>query len=114
MKLPVDKDLFSEFIEKSDIFGLTQKYMYEYLKNWYSDDKTRFIENMRADLDTVLSKYHFYEEKVSFDKNFNFEPPADTITCIICITHEDDDICIDYRYKAIFDYGLNIIDDYMF
>lgn len=56
-----------------------------------------------------MSTYHFCDEKASFDKNFNFEPALDTITCIIGIHDEEDDYLTQYR--VIFDYNLNIIDD---
>ena len=46
---------------------------------------------------------------VSFNKDFGFDPPLDTITCIIAINDDEDDHCMFYR--AIFDCDLNIIDD---
>ena len=64
---------------------------------------------LRADFDTVMEKYHFYDRMVSFNKNFEFEPPLDTITCIIAINDDEDSYCASYR--AIFDYDMNIIDD---
>ena len=109
MKLPIDKDVFNTFINDSNIFNLTKKAMYQCLDNWHNDDPTHFIEDMRADYNTVLKTYHFHNEKVTFDKNFNFEPPLDSITCFIRITDEEDDCLMNYR--AIFDYELNIIDD---
>lgn len=85
--------------------------MREYLTNWYSDNTETFTEDMRADLTTVLERYHFYNEFVSIDENFNFAPPLDTVTCTIRITDEEDDCCA--RYRAVFDYQLNVIDDSM-
>ena len=64
---------------------------------------------LRADFDTVMEKYHFYDSMVSFNKNFEFNLPLDTITCIITINDDEDDYCMCYR--AIFDYDMNIIDD---
>ncbi len=84
--------------------------MIGYLTNWYNDDET-FVENMRADLSTVLEHYQFRNEFVSITKNFNFYPPMDTVSCAICITDEEGDCCS--RYNAIFDFQLNAIDDYM-
>ena len=45
----------------------------------------------------------------SFDKNFNFDSPLDTITYHITINDDDDDDCISYR--AIFDCGMNRMKD---
>ncbi|NMA66825.1 MAG: hypothetical protein GX957_11415 [Clostridiaceae bacterium] len=109
MKLPIDRNAFSEYIVESNIFELTRKAMYICLENWYNDEPKQFVEDVRADFDTTIKTYHFYNEMVSFSKNFNFEPALDSIACIIRITDEDDDCCISYR--AIFDYDLNIIDD---
>ena len=64
---------------------------------------------LRADFDTVMEKYHFYDSMVSFNKNFEFNLPLDTITCIITINDDEDDYCMCYR--AIFDYDMNMIDD---
>ena len=64
---------------------------------------------LRADFDTVMEKYHFHDRMVSFNKNFEFEPPLDTITYIIAINDDEDSHCASYR--AIFDYDMNIIDD---
>ena len=46
---------------------------------------------------------------VSFNKNFKFDIPLDTITCMITINDDEDDYRMSYR--AIFDYDMNIIDD---
>ncbi len=109
MRLPMDKHAFSEFIENSDIFRLTRDAMKQCLTNWYDDERDQFVDNLRADFDTVMRTYRFYDTMVSFNKNFNFDPPLDTITCIITINDEENDYCLSYR--AIFDYDLNIIDD---
>lgn len=109
--IPVDPEQFSEFIDKSKIFDTTRQLMIEYLTNWYHDDVEAFVENMRADLPTVLEHYHFRNEFVSITKNFNFDPPLDTVTCTIRISDEEDDCCA--RYRVIFDYQLNVIDDAM-
>ena len=109
MKLPIDRNAFSEFIRQSDIFGTTWKAMERCLKNWYSDDREQFVDDMRADLETVIKTYRFHNAMVSFNKDFGFDPPLDTITCIIAINDDEDDHCMFYR--AIFDCDLNIIDD---
>ena len=64
---------------------------------------------MRADLETVIKTYRFHNTMVSFDKDFSFDPPLDTITCTITINDGEGGPCMFYR--AIFDYDLNIIDD---
>lgn len=104
MRLPIDNRVFSEFIEESDIFRLTRESMKQCLKNWYNDGREQFVDAMRADFDTVMKTYHFYDTVVSFNKNFNFDPPLDTITCITTINDGEDDYCTAY-------YDLNIIDD---
>ena len=60
-------------------------------------------------LDTVMKTYRFENTMVSFNKNFKFEPPFDTISGKITICDENGDYCM--TYQAIFDYDLNIIDD---
>lgn len=109
--IPVDPKQFFEFIDASKIFETTRQLMTRYLMNWYNDDTETFVENMRADLSTVLEHYQFRNEFVSITKNFNFDPPTDTVSCTICITDEEGDCCS--RYNAIFDFQLNAIDDYM-
>ncbi|MCI9670187.1 MAG: hypothetical protein HFF49_01375 [Lawsonibacter sp.] len=109
--IPVDSGQFSAFIERSKIFDRTREIMRGYLTNWYSDNAETFTEDMRADLTTVLEQYHFYNAFVSIDKNFNFDPPLDTVTCTIRIADEEDDYCS--QYSAIYDFHLNAIDDYM-
>ena len=111
ISFPVDPEKFSEFIDKSKIFDKTKQFMKEYLTNWYNDDAEKFSESLRADLPTVLERYHFHNEFVSITKNFNFDPPIDTVSCTIRITDEEDGCCS--RYKAIFDLRMNAIDDYM-
>lgn len=109
MDYPIDRIAFSKFIRHSNIFELTRVAMAQCLESWYNDEREQFLDDMRADFDTVMEKYHFYDRMVSFSKNFEFEPPLDTITCIIAINDDEDSHCASYR--AIFDYDMNIIDD---
>ena len=109
--IPVDPERFSDFIDKSKIFDRTQELMKECLTNWCHGDADAFMESMRADLPTVLEQYHFYNELVCITKNFNFDPPIDTVSCTIRITDEEDDCCAHYR--AVFDNQLNAVDDMM-
>lgn len=112
MKFPIDKDEFSDFIIQSKIFERTRNMMRDYLESWYKENSKDFIESMSGDLDTVINTYHFFNEIVSFNKNFNFEPPMDTIYCIIQIYDKDNLPCT--NYKAVFDCNLEAIDDYLF
>lgn len=109
MKFPIDKNELSQFIIETNIFELPRTAMYKCLENWYNDEPDQFNEDMGTDYDTVRNTYHFYDEIVSFNKNFNFEPALDTISCIIRITDEEDCCCMSYR--AIFDYDFNMIED---
>ena len=94
MKIPIDREAFSEFVEQSGIFGTAQKSMGQCLKNWYIDEWEQFTDDMRADLETVMKTYRFHNAMVSFNKDFRFDPPLDTITCIIAINDDEDDHCV--------------------
>ena len=109
MDFPINRNAFDQFICNSNIFELTQVAMLQCLKNWYNDEREQFLDDMRADFDTVMERYHFYDSMVSFNKSFEFNPPLDTTTCIITINDDEDDYCMCYR--AIFDYDINMIDD---
>ncbi len=109
---PVDPDTFSDFIAHSNLFTNTKKSLILYLENWFADNPTEFIENMSAELDTVLNQYHFHKQRISLDKNYNYDPPLDTITCVIRVTDEVDDIVVSYR--TVFDRNIKIIDDTVF
>lgn len=67
--IPVDPEQLSKFIDKSKIFDTTRQLMIGYLTNWYNDDAETFVENMWADLSTVLEHYQFRNEFVSITKN---------------------------------------------
>ena len=109
--IPIDSEQFLVFIEQSNIFDRTREFMKGYLTNWYNDHADTFIEDMRANLTMVLEHYHFYNTFVSITKNFNFDPPIDTISCTIRITDEKDICCS--QYTAFYDKQLNVIDDVM-
>ncbi len=112
MIVPINSDDFTRFIEESNIFEFTQTAMNECLKNWYTEDPKQFVEDMRANLNSVMNQYHFINSQVSFIKDFAYEPALDEIMCIIEINDSDDDYCMSYR--AYFDYAMNIIDDAVF
>lgn len=107
--IPIDSYGFSRSIDSSEIFDRTTALMDTYLARWYNNDAESIVEDMRADLTTVLERYQFYHEFVSITKNFNFDPPIDTVSCIIRITDAEGDCYT--RYRAIFDAQLNVIDD---
>ena len=112
MKVPIDKNDFSVFIAESDIFKLTKESLFLCLDNWYKDEYENFIENMRADLNTVMNKYSFSNDMVSISKDFQYDIPLDTVSCKIRIYDSDGDYCM--IYHAVFDYDLNIIDDFLY
>lgn len=107
--VPVDSFAFQNFIEKSNLFEKTHTSMMNCLTYWYQDEPKNFINDMRADLRTVLDTYHFYNAGVSISKNYSYTPPLDYISCYIRITDDEDDYCAEYT--TFFDYGLNIFDD---
>ncbi len=107
--VPIDRDKYSRFIEESRIFDKAKVLLIECLSNWYSESSDAFVEDMRADFNSVINSYHFHNETVAISKHFDYDPVLDYISCTIRITDEEDDWCI--RYKVIFDYDLNAIDD---
>ena len=48
LKIPVDSEQFSDFINKSKIFDQTHELMKGYLVSWYNDNSTAFVEYMRV------------------------------------------------------------------
>ena len=112
MVLPINEKAFDKFIEESNIFVLAQSLLRQYFKNWYEDDPEQFMDCLRADFNTVMETYRFENAMVSFNKNFNFDPPLDTISAKITIYDSEGDYC--FNYQAIFDHDLNAIDDMTF
>lgn len=106
-EMPIDNEKFLRFINESNIFDRTRENMKGYLINWYKDSPSDFMECMRAPLETVLEKYHFYNNTVSFCKDLERE--LDYINCWIRITDEEDSFCCDYR--TMYDYQLEAFDD---
>lgn len=43
MKMPIDREAFSEFVEQSGIFATAQKYMEQCLKSWYMDEPEHLL-----------------------------------------------------------------------
>lgn len=106
-EMPIDNEKFQKFIEESNIFDMTRENMKVYLTNWYTESPVDFMECMRASLETVLERYHFYNNNVSFCKDLERE--LDYINCWIRITDEEDSLCCDYR--TMYDYQLQAFDD---
>ena len=46
MKVPIDKNDFSVFIEESEIFKLTKESLFLCLENWYKDEYENFMEKI--------------------------------------------------------------------
>ena len=67
---------------------------------------------MKADLNTVMNKYSFSNDMVSISKDFQYDIPLDIVSCKIRIYDSDGDYCMNYH--AVFDYDLNIIDDFLY
>lgn len=109
MNVPMHSAAFERFIQESQLFARTQLALLQCLKSWYADDPEQFTEDLRADLDTVLHSYRFENVMVSLNKNYNFDPPLDTISGKITIYDEEGSYCM--NYQAIFDYDLQLIDD---
>ncbi len=109
VSLPVDSSAFDDFIRNTDIFELTRTYMRHCLENWYGDEPAQFVEALRADFNTVMGTYCFHNTMVSLNKNFNFEPAMDTVTCKITIDDDEGRYCA--SYQAVFDHDMQIIDD---
>lgn len=109
MKIPIKSEDFSKFISDNKLFDITRDELKKCLKNWWDNDRTLFIEDMYSDLETVLKKYRFENEGVSFSKSYSYEPPMDYISVWIRIFDEEDNyVC---EYTAFYDYMLNCFDD---
>lgn len=107
--LPISQQDFQNFIEKNKLFERTYQLMCKSLKHWYEDDSQHFIEDMWADLDTVMKTYHFENEGVSISKNYSYEPPLDYISCYIRVYDAEWTYCMEYT--AYFDEDLKEFDD---
>lgn len=109
MNVPINTNEFQLFVTENNLFETTRTLMTNYLKVWYEEDKDKFIEQMRADFETVIASYRFKNQGVSISKNYSYEPPQDYISCWILIFDNEEDYCAEYT--AFFDYALYCFDD---
>ena len=109
MTLPIDTKALENFIHENNLFHTTQNRLILCLKNWWRDNKVDFLENMNADLQTVLTAYKFEKEGYSISKNYSYNPPIDYISVWIRIYDEENSyIC---EYTAFYDMNLKIFND---
>lgn len=112
MRFPADREAFSVLIEENNLFQLARKYLRGYLETYYEEYSEWFVEDFGADFETMMQTYRFQNTIVSLNKNFNFEPPMDTISCQIDISDIEDSYLT--TYKIVFDYEMNVIDDMLY
>lgn len=109
MILPIDTNQLENFIHKNNLFHTTQNSLILCLKNWWRDNKVDFLENMNANLETVLTAYKFEKEGYSISKSYSYDPPMDYISVWIRIYDEENSyIC---EYTAFYDMDLKMFDD---
>lgn len=109
MNIPMDFETLNDFIRESNLFDSTRDSLKLYLENWWNDNKAVFLEDMGADLETVLKKYRFENEGLSFSRSYFYDPPLDYISVWIHIFDEEDSYISEYT--AFYDLDLEIFDD---
>lgn len=109
MKIPMDWQMFSEFIQDNCLFDKTKDNLIICLKNFYMQDPEKFEEMLNADVDKIISTYNFVNEGVSLSKSFSYDPPLDYISVWIRIYDNENDYLAEYT--AFYDLELNCIDD---
>lgn len=109
MNIPMDFKKFNDFIHNNHLFNITQDNLTTCLKNCWLDNKVSFLQDMNADLETVLKNYKFENEGFSFSRSYSYDPPMDYISVWIRIYDEENSyIC---EYTAFYDLNLKIFDD---
>ncbi len=109
MKLPIDFKSINDFLSNNNLFLTTRENLITCLKNWWNDDNAAFLDDMNADLETVLERYKFENNGISFSKSYSYDPPMDYISIWIRIFDEENNyIC---GYTAFYDLELQIFDD---
>lgn len=78
-------------------------------ENWWNDDNAAFLDDMNSGLETVLKKYRFENEGVSFSKRYSYDPPMDYISVWIRIFDEENNYISENT--AFYDVELQIFDD---
>ena len=71
MKIPVDSQRFTAFIEEHHLFDKTKDHLITFLKNFYMQKPEEFEEMLYADADKVIHSYDFVNEGVSLSKSFS-------------------------------------------
>lgn len=107
MMLPIDWSKINFFIDSNDLFNRTAHSMENYLRAYSEDDEKNFLEDFRANLDSVLNTYRFEKAGISFSRDFLRE--LDYVSVWIRIYDAEDDYV--GEYNLFFDENLNVIDD---
>ncbi len=109
MSTTIDFKKLRNFVETNNLFQSTHDSLKICLKNWWTDNRELFLEDLGNDLETVLTKYKFENDSFSFSTSYAYEPPMDYISIRIEIYDEENNyIC---RYTAFYDTALEIFDD---
>lgn len=110
-KIPFDSESFEVYIVKNALFEKAHAHLLYYLETWFEDCPSQFIDDMRADLDTVVHSYHFSNKIVAINKNFFYDPPKDYLSVTISIDdNEGSYVC---QYTVFFDFDFVAFDDYI-
>ncbi len=109
MKIPVDSQRFTAFIEEHHLFDKTKDHLITFLKNFYMQKPEEFEEMLYADADKVIHSYDFVNEGVSLSKSFFYDPPMDYISVWIRIYDNENDYLAEYT--AFYDAELKFIED---
>lgn len=107
MMLPINWDKINTFVDSNDLFNRAACSMKNYLRTYFQDDEANFLEDFRADWDTVLNTYRFENAGISFSRDFLRE--LDYVSVWIRIYDTEDDYV--GEYTLFFDEQLNVIDD---
>lgn len=107
----INFDKIESYIKEKKLFDIAHQALKEYLCNWWEDDKNSFLEDMGADLNTVIEKYKFENKCFSINANYLYDPTMYYYSATIRILDEEDNYVAEYT--AFFDIELNIFDDYL-
>lgn len=107
MMLPINWDKINSFVDSNDLFNRTARSMENCLCTYFQDDEESFLEDFRADWETVRNTYRFENAGISFSRDFWRE--LDYISVWIRIYDAEDSYI--GEYNLFFDEQLNVIDD---